>query len=130
MRTTIPGRMVGALVAAAAALGPATAVGQIATPAPCSSDAGPDAVCGTVAVPLDRVDPSRGTIAIAYELHRHMDRSKPSLGTIVTSIGGPGGSNIAARDLWLQQFGSLLDRRDLLLVDHRGIGRSQAIDCP
>jgi pimeloyl-ACP methyl ester carboxylesterase len=130
MRTTIPGRMVGALVAAAAALMPASAAAQVATPAACSPDAGADAVCGTVAVPVDRVDPSRGTIAIAYELHRHRDRSTPSLGTIVTSIGGPGGSNIAARDLWLQQFGPLLDHRDLLLVDHRGIGRSQAIDCP
>jgi hypothetical protein len=48
----------------------------------------------------------------------------------VTSIGGPGSSNIAARDTWRQQLGPLLDHRDLLLVDHRGIGRSQAIDWP
>jgi pimeloyl-ACP methyl ester carboxylesterase len=130
MRATILGRMVGALVAAVAALGPATAMGQVATPTGCSADTGADAVCGTVAVPLDRTDLGRGTIAIAYEQHGHTDRSQPSLGTVVTSIGGPGGSNIAARDLWLQQFGSLLDRRDLLLVDHRGIGRSQAINCP
>jgi pimeloyl-ACP methyl ester carboxylesterase len=130
MRRRISRRIVGALVGAAATLTPATAVAQVATPAPCSPDAGSDAVCGTVAVPLDRADPRHGTIAIAYELHRHTDRSRPSLGTIVTSIGGPGGSNIAARDLWLEQFGSLLDRRDLLLVDHRGIGRSEAINCP
>src|SRR4051812_12449905 len=130
MRTRISRRIVGGLVVTVAALIPPTAAAQVATAAPCSSDAGPDAVCGTVAVPLDRADRSRGTIAIAYELHRRTDRSKPSLGTIVTSIGGPGGSNIAGRELWLQQFGALLDRRDLLLVDHRGIGRSEAINCP
>src|SRR3954447_4364716 len=130
VRTMISRRIVGALVTAAAALTPPTAAAQVATPVPCPSDSGADAVCGTVAVPLDRADLSRGTIAIAYELHRHTDRSKPSLGTIVTSIGGPGSSNIANRSLTLQQFGPLLDRRDLLLVDHRGIGRSQAIDCP
>jgi pimeloyl-ACP methyl ester carboxylesterase len=126
----VKARMVSALVAAAWALTPATAPAQVAEPAACSPDAEADAVCGTVAVPLDRADRSGGTIAIAYELHRHSDQSKPSLGTIVTSIGGPGGSNIAARGLWLALFGPLLGRRDLLLVDHRGIGRSQAIDCP
>jgi pimeloyl-ACP methyl ester carboxylesterase len=98
---------------------------------PCSPDVGvAGAVCGTVDVPLDRANPAAGTIAIYFELYRHSASSQPSLGTIVPSIGGPGISNTAARGSWLGTLAPLLDRRDLLLIDHRGMGKSQAIDCP
>lgn len=99
-----------------------------ATPAPCPGAAG--ALCGTVSVPLDRADPAAGSIAIAYELYPRSDTSLPSLGTILAVPGGPGGPATTMRGEFLALFGPLLDRRDLLLVDERGTGKSGAIDCP
>src|SRR4051812_12821312 len=46
--------------------------------------------CATVTVPLDRSNPSAGTIDIAYALLPHTDRTRPSLGTVLPNPGGPG----------------------------------------
>ena len=48
----------------------------------------------------------------------------------MVSVGGPGLSNTAFSGLWLFRFESLLEHRDLLVIDHRGMGASAAIDCP
>jgi pimeloyl-ACP methyl ester carboxylesterase len=87
------------------------------------------AACGSVMVPIDRAQPARGSFRIAYELYRHRRRSTPSAGTIVPLGGGPGSSNTGAIADWRFEFGSLLDRFDLLVIDNRGTGRSGAIDC-
>jgi pimeloyl-ACP methyl ester carboxylesterase len=86
--------------------------------------------CGSVTVPLDRAHPGGDQVPIAFELYRHTRNREPSLGTIVAVEGGPGYSTRASRDSYLDLFGPLLDRRDLLLVDNRGTGGSGAIDCP
>ncbi|HZD86711.1 MAG TPA: alpha/beta hydrolase [Gaiellaceae bacterium] len=109
--------------------GPATPV-PVATFVPCDSSLGSTTRCGTVAVPLDRANPGAGTIPIYFELYPRSDSTLPSLGTIVPATGGPGNSNTARRWRLLSLFGPLLDRRDLLLIDYRGIGQSAAIDCP
>jgi len=88
------------------------------------------ATCGTVDVPLDRAQPAAGTIPIYFELYQRSGSSGPSPVAIVPSIGGPGVSDTAFRLLWLSIFAPLLDRRDLLVIDDRGTGRSEAIDCP
>jgi pimeloyl-ACP methyl ester carboxylesterase len=54
----------------------------------------------------------------------------PAAGTILASEGGPGVSSTAAAGGYADLFGPLLDRRDLLLIDLRGTGRSGVIDCP
>jgi pimeloyl-ACP methyl ester carboxylesterase len=112
--------------------GAAAASGAVAAFASCAPFAGIPATCGTVDVPLDRAEPAAGTIPIYFELYRHTDSSQPSLGAIVPSIGGPGLSNTVFDQfgLWLSVFFPLLDRRDLLVIDDRGTGRSGAIDCP
>jgi len=86
--------------------------------------------CGRVQRRLDPADPAAGRIGIAYELYPARDRSKPSLGTIVASEGGPGCSTTDSRAYYLDLFGPLLARRGLLLVDNRGTGRSGPIRCP
>jgi pimeloyl-ACP methyl ester carboxylesterase len=89
----------------------------------------PGARCGKIEVLLDRTDPTAGTIKIGFEFYRRADRSRPSLGTIVAVEGGPGYSSTGSRDYFLELFKPLLDRRDLLLVDNRGTGRSEPILC-
>lgn len=90
----------------------------------------PGVRCGAVTVPLDRTNPAAGTVEIAYALVPYTDTTRPPLGTIVPNIGGPGGSTIAAAGVCLDALAPVLARRDLLLIDPRGTGRSGALSCP
>jgi pimeloyl-ACP methyl ester carboxylesterase len=85
--------------------------------------------CGFVTVPLDRHDDSLGTIHVFFERYTHSDTSDPPLEPIVAIEGGPGYSTTADRSEYLPLFGPLMDRRDLILIDLRGTGRSDPIDC-
>jgi pimeloyl-ACP methyl ester carboxylesterase len=86
--------------------------------------------CGTIRVPLDRANPSVGTTQVAFALLPRRDASRPSLGTLVPNPGGPGVSVIGSSEAqYARSLAPLLDRRDLLLVDPRGTGRSDAIAC-
>jgi pimeloyl-ACP methyl ester carboxylesterase len=90
----------------------------------------PDGVrCGTVTVPLDRTDPAAGTLDVAYALVPRTDTSRPALGTIAPNPGGPGQSTIASAGLYVGALAPLRERRDLLLIDPRGTGRSGALSC-
>jgi pimeloyl-ACP methyl ester carboxylesterase len=102
-----------------------------ATLVPCD-EAGPDGRCGTVEVPLDRADPSRGTVPIFFLHFPHRDPGPASEAILVTG-GGPGFSITSIPgvvDYHRQVFDSLLDTRDLIFLDQRGVGGSDAIDCP
>ncbi|MBB6092467.1 pimeloyl-ACP methyl ester carboxylesterase [Povalibacter uvarum] len=48
---------------------------------------------------------------------------------IVPLMGGPGEEAISAAAYYSEQFASLLDKRDLVLIDQRGTGRSSALNC-
>jgi len=95
----------------------------------------PDAVafgasaCGYVKVPLDRANPSVGKIRIYFELYVHSG-SGPAESAILADIGGPGVTTTGIRDFWLSLYGANLDVHDLLLIDDRGRGFSNTIDCP
>lgn len=111
--------------------GPAAAGGVALARCPDEAQLPPRARCGSIAVPLERSDPSLGTIDIAFALVPRRDGSRPSLGTIVPNPGGPGVAVIASPEApYAEAFASLLDRRALLLVDPRGTGRSGALHCP
>jgi len=84
-----------------------------------------------VTVPLDRANPGDGrTIEIAFEVHGYTDLTRTLLEPIVAVEGGPGYASRASRDSYLELFDPLRDRRDLIIVDNRGTGDSQAINCP
>ena len=87
------------------------------------------ATCGTVTVPLDRADPSGATLAVAYAFVPRTDLTHASLGVVAPNPGGPGVSTIGQAELYSTLMAPLLTRRDLLLVDARGTGRSGAIRC-
>jgi len=87
-----------------------------------------NARCGSVTVPLDRANPGLATTQVAFALVPRRDAARPSLGTLV----GPGNAGSALIDRpadVLPSFGPLLDRRDLVLIDPRGTGRSDPIAC-
>lgn len=89
-----------------------------------------EAICGTVARPLDPSGHVAGKILTAYWLYPHLDRNREVAGTIVAQEGGPGYPSIGSRYGYLQLFAPLRGDHDLLLVDARGTGASAAIDCP
>lgn len=89
----------------------------------------PGAVCGTVRVPLVRARPGLGDITVAYALIKHRDTSRPARGTVTINPGGPGDSAIASASTYARMFGGLLQDHDLLLVDPRGVNRSDPVSC-
>jgi len=86
------------------------------------------AYCGSIARALDPAGQVSGTIQIAFELYPHHN-SGPAAGTIVAVEGGPGYPSTGSRGGYLGLFYPLLGARDMLLVDNRGTGKSQALDC-
>lgn len=88
--------------------------------------------CGELTVPLRRAEPSLGTTRIAFAVRPRSDRRRPSLGTILAGDGGPGYASTAGpfvRSL-SAVLAPLLRRRELVVVDARGTGRSDVVDCP
>ncbi len=84
---------------------------------------------GAVTVALDRADPAAGTTRVAYRLIPRSDRSSPAQGTILFNPGGPGQAPIGLAAPVRRELAPLLEHRDLLLVDPRGTGRSDALHC-
>jgi pimeloyl-ACP methyl ester carboxylesterase len=117
-----------AALASFATAGGAHAAAPATVFAPCGPAVPAGFLCGSVTVPLDRARPDGATIPIAFQLFPHTGSAAASE-AVVVSIGGPGVSNLGLDALWLGRFQPALDRRDLLLIDHRGIGASGAIDC-
>ena len=81
-------------------------------------------------VPLDRARPGGRLLRIYFERHPRTDRTTPAASTVVAIEGGPGYSTTASRDGYLRLWRPVSSRRDLLLVDLRGTGRSGALACP
>jgi pimeloyl-ACP methyl ester carboxylesterase len=89
----------------------------------------PKARCGSIKVRLDREDPSMGKIKIGFMIYPRTNRSKPKRGTIVAVEGGPGYASTLSASGYRKLYRPMLGRHDLLLVDNRGTGRSEAILC-
>src|SRR3954453_6260511 len=86
----------------------------------------PGAKCGTVSVPIDRSGAVHGTVRLFYERLAAKGKSKS---TIAVFPGGPGGAtSILGYDV-LPVVRRLLKDHDLLLLDQRGTGRSEYLDC-
>lgn len=111
--------------AGAAAAGPLT-VGTL-TLQPCKVL--PRARCGTLARPWDPTGAIPGTLDVGFAFVPARDRSRPVLGTLVPHEGGPGYSTTGSGYGYADMYGPLLERRNLLLVDQRGTGRSRPIGC-
>ena len=117
-----------AVAATAQAKPPATIVVGSLTLTHCIDEY--DGYCGSMTQPLDRAGRVAGTITVGFEFYPHTDTTQPPGGLIVAEEGGPGYSTTGSRDGYVRLFTPLRDRRDILLVDKRGTGRSSPIDCP
>ncbi|MHB8506416.1 MAG: alpha/beta fold hydrolase [Acidimicrobiales bacterium] len=96
---------------------------------PCRGEAG--ALCGHVVVPWYWGQPGGGggRFTIRFAVFPHTDRSIPPLEPIVAMEGGPGYPSIGSAGSYLFLIGSLHRRHDLILMDQRGTGASDPIDC-
>ena len=97
--------------------------------APCTLAGGVAARCGTFAVPENRAPPNGRTISLRLAVIAARDGgTKPD--PLVHIAGGPGGSAIADAVWMLSIFSELNESRDLVLVDQRGTGGSNRLECP
>ncbi len=85
--------------------------------------------CGSVTRALDPAGQVPGTILIGFEFFPHLNNAEAAAGMIAAVEGGPGYPSTGSRAAYLTLFYPLLDSNDLLLVDNRGTGTSQAIAC-
>ena len=90
----------------------------------------PHAWCGHLDRPWDPTGSVKGDIRDGFAFLPASDQKDPVLGTVVPQEGGPGYSTTGSAVDYAAMYGSLLRRRNLLLFDQRGTGRSEAINCP
>jgi pimeloyl-ACP methyl ester carboxylesterase len=86
--------------------------------------------CGTVRVPQYWTDPGVGTFSVHFRVYQHTDKALPALEPIVTMEGGPGLASIESANDYQYMIGPLLERHDMIVMDNRGTGLSDPIDCP
>jgi pimeloyl-ACP methyl ester carboxylesterase len=86
--------------------------------------------CGSIERPLDPGGAIQGHMTVGFEYYPRSDQAHASLGTILPQEGGPGYSSTGTREFYLALFDALRDRRDVLIVDKRGTGLSDPVDCP
>lgn len=87
-----------------------------------------DARCGSVSRPLDPARPDGPRIDVHYVVLPALARNKKP-DPVFFFAGGPGQSAIALAGPMSRQFSRLSNRRDVVLVDQRGTGRSAPLTC-
>ena len=97
---------------------------------PCHLPRFPERVeCGTLAVPEDRANPAGRSITIHFA--RIKATAKPAApDPLLVLAGGPGQAAMDYGPLLATAFREARKRRDILLVDQRGTGRSHPLRCP
>jgi len=85
-------------------------------------------LCGYVPVPLDRKYPKGPQLQIYFEVYPHTGAGAAE-SAIMVNLGGPGPGTTSGRDYFQYLFAPNMDVHDLLLVDDRGTGMSDALDC-
>jgi pimeloyl-ACP methyl ester carboxylesterase len=105
-----------------------TAASAAVAPASCQTIFDlPGAKCGTITVPLDRSGAVPGKVKLFFERDRVPGSGSNS--TIAVFPGGPGAATSVYGSSFLADFGKRRGKHDLLLLDQRGTGRSDYLDC-
>jgi pimeloyl-ACP methyl ester carboxylesterase len=87
-----------------------------------------EALCGKLARPLDPARPDGPTIDIHYAVLPALARNKKP-DPVFFFAGGPGQSAIDLAGPMSRLFARLSNRRDIVLIDQRGTGRSAPLAC-
>ena len=88
--------------------------------------------CGSIRVPRywhAASDPA-DDLTVRFRVYARTDPSAPALEPLVAMEGGPGYGSIAWTASYAKMLGPLRRRHDLIVMDQRGTGASDAIDCP
>lgn len=113
--------------AMAGPVGPALAAG--AEPAPCRlRGIEHQAICGSVQRPLDSARPQATQIDVHYAVLPALARNKQP-DPVVFLAGGPGQSAIDIAPAVSAMLARFANRRDIVLIDQRGTGRSAPLRC-
>ncbi len=88
------------------------------------------ALCGSIRRAWEPGNPAAGTVRVGFAFVPARDSTRPALATLVPHEGGPGYSTTGSGSSYADMYGRLLERRNMLLVDQRGTGLSEPIDCP
>jgi pimeloyl-ACP methyl ester carboxylesterase len=125
--STLRVAIVGAATAGAALLAPGLAAAQTVTPLPCPRPlALLRATCGRLEVAADHTGRVPGVQHVAFA---RLPATGLSRGTITVLPGGPGEAALTLGAPLVLIFAPLLSDHDLLLVDPRGTGLSDATRC-
>src|SRR5689334_6662686 len=120
-------RAILALAIILAAVGSAAAAPSALTLSPCKI-AGQDARCGTLDVPEDRTKPAGRHIALNVVVLPKTGPG-PAQAPLVSLDGGPGIAGTNAAPLFATLLKLHRVRRDMVLFDQRGTGRSNPLHC-
>ena len=85
-----------------------------------------DLIPGAILVPENHDDPDSRKITISYLIIKAKDRNSGK-NPIIYFAGGPGGNSLDPAVLEFLEGDPLLEQRDLILFDQRGIGYSSAL---
>ncbi len=126
------GRMKQLLPLAAALLAVSTPPAQAAPPLtlePCRlRGVEHDALCGVLQRPLNPAEPQGKAIDVHVAVLPALARNKKP-DPVFMLAGGPGQSAIGLASTAERLFARLLNRRDVVLVDQRGVGKSAPLGC-
>lgn len=95
---------------------------------PISIDRQIDAQCGTLNVPEDRANPNGRQIALNIAMIPAIKR-KPAPDPLFMLAGGPGQSAVETFPSMLLSLSNIHEDRDIVLVDQRGTGKSNPLQC-
>lgn len=113
----------------AALIGGAGAAAAVPGTAPCRLEGVEhEAQCGVVQRPLDPDRPGGARIDVHFAVLPALSRQKKP-DPLFFFAGGPGQSAIDLAGPLSRQFARLLNRRDVVLIDQRGTGRSAPLKC-
>ncbi|WP_426562553.1 alpha/beta hydrolase [Angustibacter sp. McL0619] len=126
----LAGASLTALPAASAAPADARSARRVGTLTLRPCDVVARALCGSIKRLWDPLHPDQGKVTVGFAFAPAKDASRPALGTLVPHEGGPGYSTTGTGSDYAAMYGPLLARRNLLLVDQRGTGRSEPLRCP
>ena len=116
-------------LACATASAPSRALATDAGPTPCRlRGIEHQALCGTVERPLDPARPQATQIAVHYAVLPALARNKQP-DPVFFFAGGPGQSAIEIAPAVSAMLSRFANRRDIVLIDQRGTGRSAPLHC-